>query len=279
MRNIENMIVACICEPDTFKHGLEVRWIPPGAPKQIQFGLTEECLASWLDQYIGNELSDWSSWIDLAQVIRNFISLQSRGFHTEGTGFYTSKKEHQPHCECNVIAYAATHHIHLHKYIGVTKLSCYGCAVLIQALNQVLHTDYITRGCHSKLYPGYVPVELSSSVSGHSELAEALLKILLMDLLWLPRIPEPSRSDSTVAQGEVSHEPARSIHYVASLQPKTAVNPQHDEEETSGALQRAGISPPGLNPSVDWVSDAENFNIEDIRQALSEAERAGDDEE
>lgn len=61
------------------------------------------------------------------------------------------------HAECAIIVNAiktpATKRPPFCNYIGVSKLSCFGCASFIKHFNKICRTDWQTSGTHHKIYP------------------------------------------------------------------------------------------------------------------------------
>jgi hypothetical protein len=63
-----------------------------------------------------------------------------------------------------------------YSYLGVSKLSCHGCASFVDGFNKVHKTGFMTRGSHGKsYYPWQFP---SGNFSKRDELIEATYKLI-----------------------------------------------------------------------------------------------------
>lgn len=79
------------------------------------------------------------------------------------------------HCELKIALQAIRGGNKMYSYIAVSKLSCRGCQVWLQAFNKVHYTRFCTRGSHGK---AYYPWQLPQNSPCSSEITEKAYHLL-----------------------------------------------------------------------------------------------------
>lgn len=108
------------------------------------------------------------------------------------------------HCECTLLA-----HMHSNRdqkflsHIGVSKLSCRGCFLTIQAVNIVYQTNFHIKGCHNKwYYPWTVPSSFAADKAVTSEIYSNLAD--RFGSVYAGFRPKTQRLDSDSETGKLS---------------------------------------------------------------------------
>ena len=108
------------------------------------------------------------------------------------------------HSECILLAHMfANRDQGFLPHIGVSKLSCRGCFLTIQAVNTVHQTNFHTNGCHNKwYYPWAVPSSLAADQAVTSEIYSNLAD--RFGSVYAGFRPETQGLDSDSERGKIS---------------------------------------------------------------------------
>jgi nucleic acid/nucleotide deaminase of polymorphic system toxin len=126
---------------------------------------------------------------------------------------YRFKGKNIVHCEVHLLT-----HIHLaetegrlpraYTYLGISKLSCRGCEVFMQAFNKVHSTRFITKGRHHKAYyPWCFPPNCPKSSEVVQEMTVALCKRFANQYIGFRPKLAPFDADSDAQTLSSRHKP------------------------------------------------------------------------
>jgi hypothetical protein len=132
---------------------------------------TGEQWRSLIDSVLEDRNKYKTSSDDMLELVGDTVNAHCSEMET-----YNLRVTNTVHCECKLVLYfqqQSSDQPRPYSYIGVSKLSCRGCDIFLDAVNKVFGSNFLTKGCHHKWY---YPWRFPQLNCGGTEVAKEMYK-------------------------------------------------------------------------------------------------------